>query len=106
MAKYEYEDLKVLLDNKDLSKVSIANKLEITRPTLDNWLVKYRRDNALILKYGIENSEYVLQLEKENKNLQEQIKVLEDKELENKDPNKTDHNVTNTIDMAWEKIFK
>jgi len=106
VAKYEYEEIRILIEDQELSKVNISTKLGISRPTLDNWLAKYRRDTALISEYGGQDTEYIFQLEKENKELKEQIKVFKTKKIEDLEENEIDQNVTNTIDMAWEKIFK
>ncbi len=106
MVRYEYENMKILLEDEKLSKINIANQLGISRPTLDNWLTKYRRDNALILEYGNQNIEYIIKLEEENIKLKEQIEFLGLKKPEDSNQNGNNNNVTNTIDMAWEKIFK
>ena len=97
MAKYEYENIKILVENKKLNKVNIAIKLGISRPTLDSWLTKYRRDNDLIIKYSKKYIEHIAKLEKENLELKNSKKTNTDK---------NDTHVDSTIDMAWDKIFK
>jgi len=48
---YDYRAVKEAL-TPNISKIDLAKKLNITRPTLDGWLKKYDRDTKLIKEFG------------------------------------------------------
>ncbi|MEA3383198.1 MAG: hypothetical protein U9Q20_00790 [Campylobacterota bacterium] len=70
MERYEYNKVKKLISDKSLTKTFIAKQLNISRPTLDKWILNVKRDE----KFLSENSKGNMVLASLTKSLQKERK--------------------------------